>query len=242
MPAVLPAALLGVALSLLLIRPDPAGRLRALTPKARPRREVSATSPLVAYVVCGVAGLVVWIFLGGVPGLAAAGAVAAVGPRLLATLDHSADDSAELAGQVPLALDLLGACLVGGAGLPDAVIAVGGALGGPVGERLDRVAAALAVGSRPAEAFGALGDDQSPAGAAARALTRAAEGGTPVAAAVRQVAEEARHEAAALARQRARKVGVKMAGPLGACFLPAFVVLSVVPTVIGLLGSTLRGF
>jgi pilus assembly protein TadC len=45
-------------------------------------------------------------------------------------------------------------------------------------------------------------------------------------------------DAAAAAGERA---GVMVSGPLGLCFLPAFVCLGIVPVVIGLAGSVLNG-
>jgi pilus assembly protein TadC len=47
-----------------------------------------------------------------------------------------------------------------------------------------------------------------------------------------------RHRAEA-AEARAQRAGVLIAAPLGLCFLPAFLVLGVVPVVIGLAGEVL---
>jgi pilus assembly protein TadC len=240
LPALLPALLCGASTAVLVSRPHPASRLRALAPAGAPSRRPDATSPVVLKGLGALLGVALWWVVGGVTGAALGVLAAWLTPSLVGRLDDTEDEAAALARQLPLALDLLGACLAGGSGLPEAVTAVGAALGGPCGHRLDRVAAALAVGLPPGEAFRALGDDRGPAGTAARALARAADGGAPVASAVRSVAADARRETAAAATQRARRSGVKMAGPLGACFLPAFVTLSVVPTVAGLAGPMLR--
>ncbi len=72
-----------------------------------------------------------------------------------------------------------------------------------------------------------------------RALVRAGEGGAPVAVAVARLAAEARAEDRARAEQAARRAGVLAVAPLGACFLPAFVLLGVVPVVVGLAGPLL---
>ena len=45
-------------------------------------------------------------------------------------------------------------------------------------------------------------------------------------------ADELREQRRASARERARSVGVKTAAPLGLCFLPAFVLIGIVPTII----------
>ncbi|MCW2599061.1 MAG: type secretion system protein, partial [Frankiales bacterium] len=71
------------------------------------------------------------------------------------------------------------------------------------------------------------------------ALTRAAEGGAPVAVGVLRVAEDARREATGRAERAARRAGVLAVGPLGLCFLPAFLLLGVVPAVLGLVAPLL---
>ncbi|MFN2538120.1 MAG: type II secretion system F family protein [Mycobacteriales bacterium] len=196
----------------------------------------AASAPRAA---CGLAGLAVCGLLGGVVGLGLGVAVALLGPRLLARLDVTESDAAELTAVLPLALDLLAACLAGGAVPIDAVSAVAAAFPGPCGSRLQRVASALALGSTPAEAWAALGSGRDAAGAAARALARAAEGGAPVADAVQRVAAEARRRKLAQAHRRAARAGVLAVLPLGVCFLPAFVLLGVVPAVVGLAGPLL---
>lgn len=179
-------------------------------------------------------------------------------------------ERAQLAADLPLVLDLLSSCLAGGASLPDAARAVADAVPGPAGARLAAVSAQLAVGTPPAQAWAGLVGDATPApggpgrqalggartsasGAvrtpasadplapAARALGRAAEGGAPVAAAVARLAADARSQARAQSEQAARRVGVLVVAPLGLCFLPAFVLLGVVPVVAGLVGPLLDG-
>ncbi len=185
------------------------------------------------------------VLVGGPVGLVLAAAVALAGPGLLGRLEPRADRrrSEQLARDLPLALDLLAACLTGGASLADAVRAVAGAVPGPCCTRLEQVAAALAVGSPAAEAWQALGAGDPVGASAARALARSGDGGAPVAQAVCRVAAEARAEALARGTRAARRAGVLAVAPLGLCFLPAFVLLGVVPAVVGLatpLLSTLR--
>lgn len=215
--------------------PRPTGRL----PPARPACVLAGIA--VALLVTGVAGLV----LGAVLGVA--------GPRLLGRLE-SAERRAEreqLVADLPLLLDLLASCLAGGAALPAATEAVARAVPGPAGRRLAAVCAASAVGSPPAEAWAALSgprsgggevDDEDPLAAAARALGRAAEGGAPVASAVSTLAADARAQARSRGEQAARRVGVLAVAPLGLCFLPAFVLLGIVPVVAGLAGPLLASF
>jgi pilus assembly protein TadC len=58
-----------------------------------------------------------------------------------------------------------------------------------------------------------------------------------VAEAVRVLADEARRSDRSERLERARRVGVRTAAPLGLCFLPAFLLVAVVPTIIGLIGD-----
>jgi pilus assembly protein TadC len=239
---ILPVVLLGAAAAVALLRPTSGRRLRRLTSRDQPVSPSSFAKVSSPQALCVAVGLVAWWLVGGVAGLVVGAVIAAAGPRLLGRLDDTAEKEAgALARQLPLALDLLGACLAGGATLGNALTSVAAAVGGPCEQRMQRVAAALAVGTPAEEAFRELGSTGA-AGSAARALCRASDGGTPVAAAVTRVAAEARRAAAVEARKRAKRAGVLAVGPLGACFLPAFLVLGVMPTVTGLATPLLRSF
>jgi pilus assembly protein TadC len=229
----LPSLLLAGSAFLVLSRPSASARLTSVVPlPAGPPRPKAAWQPA----VFAFAAIAAWWVIGGIAGPAVGAVLLWGGPRLLARLDAGDPEEADLAATLPLALDLLAACLSGGAALRQAVDAVERAVPGACGRRLARVSASLAVGCQASEAFRCLGEDRGPAGTAARALARAAEGGAPVAAAVARVAGEARRTAAADAERRAKRAGVLAVGPLGACFLPAFVLIGVVPAVVGLAG------
>jgi pilus assembly protein TadC len=177
-------------------------------------------------------------------GLPLAGAVLLGGPRLVARLEPGAvrRERARLQADLPLVLDLLAACLAGGATLPSAADAVGTAVGGPAGERLTRVAAALQLGTPAELAWLALaGEDleRDPLAPAARALARSADSGSAVAAALIRVSGEARRTSRSAGAEAARRAGVLAVAPLGLCHLPAFVLLGVVPVVVGLAGPVL---
>ncbi len=64
-------------------------------------------------------------------------------------------------------------------------------------------------------------------------MERSTESGAPLADGLTRLAEDCRRERRTETQLRARKVGVKAAGPLAACFLPAFMLVGVVPTVAG---------
>ncbi|MDG4866085.1 type II secretion system F family protein, partial [Streptomyces sp. T-3] len=79
------------------------------------------------------------------------------------------------------------------------------------------------------------------AGPLATCLERAGASGIPAAEQMAQLATECRAEWARTAKERAHRAGVLMAAPLGLCLLPAFLVVGVVPVVIGLASGILGG-
>lgn len=250
MNGLLPALLVGTAVAVLLGSAAP-GRLSAVlpdrTPPARPRPPRRTLGPTGA---CLVAGLGILVLLGGPVGVVTGLLVATFGPRGLAGLEGRADrtDRERVATELPTALDLLAACLLGGAPLPGAVRAVAAAMPGPTGTRLGAVASALAVGSLPEQAWAALLEGDRPdggpgdlTGAVVRVMVRSDQGGAPVAAQVARLADEARAGALVRGRRAAARAGVLAVGPLGLCFLPAFVLIGIVPVVAGLVGPVLSG-
>ncbi|WP_435850479.1 type II secretion system F family protein [Streptomyces uncialis] len=149
-------------------------------------------------------------------------------------------DLTRVAGELPLAADLLGACVAAGAEPVSAARAVGDALGGPVGVCLARGAAEVRLGAGPDEAWRELA--ALPDGAElARLLERAGDSGAPASAPVARYAARARARWSRAATARARRAGVLVTAPVGLCFLPAFVVVGVLPVVVGLAGRLLAG-
>lgn len=184
-----------------------------------------------------------WILVGGVMGCAV-GSAAAYGtwrwqrtrPRSRPGVTHP--ERAVIAGQLPLAADLLAACIAVGAGPQEAAEEVGESIGGPVGDRLARTAAEIRLGGEPAEAWGRFAEIPG-AGPLARCLHRAGSTGAPAAEPVARLAESMRAERAAAAVARAHRAGVLITAPVGLCFLPAFLAVGVAPVVIGLAGDLL---
>ena len=148
----------------------------------------------------------------------------------------SAGRDTEITAVLPLALDLLAAGLRAGAHPTDMVAAVAQALGGPLGTALDGVARQLRLGADPARAWQSL---HAPAELAAvgRALARASHTGAPLADVVESHAADCRRTARATALELAHRTGVAVVIPLGVCFLPAFVLLGVVPLAAGLVSG-----
>ncbi|MEW2293662.1 type II secretion system F family protein [Streptomyces sp. NPDC006743] len=184
-----------------------------------------------------------WVLLGGFAGVVA-GLVCAAGVlrwrERAVKRSGTEDDTVEAARQLPLAADLLAACLAAGAGPVIAAQAVGEALGGPVGTALARGAAEVRLGGAPADAW--LGLASVPgAQALARLLERAGETGLPAAGPAARLAADVRADRGRAATARARRAAVLVTAPVGLCFLPAFVAVGVLPVVIGLAGGMWRG-
>ncbi len=258
MNGLLPSPLAGAAVAVLLAPRGP-HRLTTVLPHPSPSGSGRATRRAVGPSgACALAGVGLAVLLGGLVGAVCGFLVAMLGPRGLAGLEGRAEraEREQVATELPAALDLLAACLVGGAALAGAVRAVACALPGPTGARLGAVAAALTVGSPPEQAWLALLDPSDRAlpgsgaagkpsdglaAAVVRVLVRADVGGAPVAAQVTRLADEARGVSLARRRRAAARAGVLAVGPLGLCFLPAFVLLGIVPVVAGLVGPVLAG-
>ncbi len=191
-----------------------------------------------------------WALIGGVGGLLAGLLVGAAlrwwrlrsggGTGSGARAGDTAYDAVLAARQLPLAADLLAACIAAGATPVTAARAVGEALAGPVGERLATGAAEVRLGGEPAAAWRGLAELPG-AGPLARLLERAGDSGAPAAVPVARLAAEARAERGRAATARARRAGVLITLPVGLLFLPAFLMVGVLPVVIGLAGGLLSG-
>jgi pilus assembly protein TadC len=85
----------------------------------------------------------------------------------------------------------------------------------------------------------ATATDDPSAAPFARAAARSAATGAALARTARAESSRVRAALTDAAEARAQRAGVLIAAPLGLCFLPAFLVLGVVPVVIGLAGEVL---
>ena len=134
---------------------------------------------------------------------------------------------------LPSACTLLAVCLEAGLPLRNAVAAVAQGVGGPLGEALHRLHAAVLLGTPEPDAWRELGERHPAFEAVARELGHASDQGVALAPLLRQHAREAQRTVHALAQARARRAGVSSVLPLMACFLPAFILIGVVPIVGG---------
>jgi Flp pilus assembly protein TadB len=141
---------------------------------------------------------------------------------------------------LPLAAgwDLLAACLRAGLPVPLAVRAVVGHLPGQAGVELRTVAERLALGADAQAAWDV--PDTSPLHKLARAARRSAHSGSGLAEVAVRAASEVRADVRSAAAARGQRAAVLITGPLGLCFLPAFLVLGVAPVVIGLASGLTR--
>ena len=99
---------------------------------------------------------------------------------------------------------------------------------------------AFRLGAAGMEAWGPVHADD-PLAPLARAFVRSGTTGAPLAETVAAVADEQRRAARWSAEAAARRAGVLAVGPLAVCFLPAFVLIGVVPVILAVAGEVLTG-
>jgi hypothetical protein len=162
-----------------------------------------------------------------VPGAARPRSVRAVGRR------HGIP-GAPAAPAIADALELVALVLGAGGGLVDAVEAVARTSKGVVCEHLTIVAAAVRWGMPWSVAWGAVDDAWAPA---RRAMALADAAGVAPSAALRAAAADLRATQLQEMELAAARLGVTIVLPLGLAFLPAFVLLTVVPLVVALAGE-----
>ncbi len=237
--SVLAAGILALALAVGLRTPD-RGRLGGggQSPAASP-----ASTGLLRLVIALGAGVGCYALVGGVPGLIAGAVVGGAAVRLLAILDDGGQGERRdrLAAQAPEAAELLAACLASGATLALATEAVAEALPEPARGVFAGAAAHLALGAPPSEAWAVAAADPATV-PISRSIVRSLESGSPLAEGLSACAVELRGVRRGQVDIMARSVAVKSVGPLGLCFLPAFLLLGVVPLVAGLLDRTMALF
>ena len=134
-----------------------------------------------------------------------------------------------------LALQLLADALDAGAPPVAALETVAGGLGNTLATPLRQAAAAMRLGADARSAWHdvPLAAPGRPLAELARALSRVDEGGARVAGSLRRLATREAERAHGRALGAARRAGVFAVAPLGFCFLPAFVLLAVIPVVAG---------
>ena len=137
-----------------------------------------------------------------------------------------------LARDLPIAVDLLVAALSAGRPPGHALRAVAHAVGGPLGEDLEAIAARLELGADPVRVWREVAADPV-LGPLGRSFRRASQSGASVTTVLARCVQDLRRRRHTEANRIARSAGVRTAAPLGLCFLPAFIIVGVVPTVVG---------
>jgi len=176
--------------------------------------------------------------VGGVLGGLAAVVVVVVAPIALSKLEPVAirREREAAALQVPEAAGLLASCIAAGATVRDAALAVRDSMDDPVKRALTTVVARMDLGAEP----GLCWDVDTVAGREladiATAFRRTGRTGAPVHDVLNRLAGDLANERVRRLEAAARAVGIRVVAPLGLCFLPAFLLIGVVPVVAGFVG------
>lgn len=140
---------------------------------------------------------------------------------------------ARIAAELPRACDLMVVCLEAGLPVRAAAEAVARALTGPLAAALTETTAKVRLGIDEHRAWAEFAEDPALL-KLGRELSRGTSSGLSLTTRLRALGVDARREAEAAAETQAKKVGVRSVLPLMVCFLPAFVLLSVVPIIGGM--------
>lgn len=235
----LSAAAAGLA-AVLMVRPRPSllGVTGALAAPSVEQPEATWWMMRFRLVLAPAVGVGAWVFVGGAPG-----AVAAVlgGAGAWVWIGRAEPESVRrrreaIAADLPVLVGLLRSGVAAGLSPIAAISAACAALPGPAAAQLSIAIAPVGLGADPGEVWRSVAalPGLAPLG---RALVRAHESGAGIVPVIGRLAEELGRERRAEIEDRARRVGVRAAVPLGVCLLPAFLLLGIAPVVGGLIGS-----
>ena len=178
-------------------------------------------------------GATISLIVGGAVGVLA-GAGVAVGTWLaVRQLEPAAvvRERERLVRDLPVAIDLLAACIASGSPPTQCLEAVSQGVSGPVARHFEQASTRLRMGADPVAVWAAM-QLCEPMAPLARTMIRAIETGAPVADGLNRLVDDQRRARRWDSERRARAVGVKAAAPLGLCFLPAFIAIGIVPTIV----------
>lgn len=188
----------------------------------------------------GAAGLI-YLLMGGVWG-ALLGIGAFFGIRTAVTRFASKDDVArhlQLQRQAPVIAELLAAIMEAGAPIRDGVGAVASAVPEPAHSELLSVHRLMEMGAPADQAWGACNSALAPI---AQALRRSEESGAAVGRVLSATALDMRRNVRAEVESSARAAGVRVVAPLALCFLPAYLLIGVVPVIASLAAELTIGW
>jgi Flp pilus assembly protein TadB len=172
-----------------------------------------------------------------VPGIAAGAGTAWAGRRWWSSSEPT-DTEEPGHADASLAADLVVAAVGSGIPVTTALDAVAGAIGGPVGAALSASARLDQAGAPPETAYRPLLEHSATA-RIGRALQQARVSGASPVAVLDGAARAERERRRSTRVSRARGAGSLAAIPVGVLFLPAFVLVAVVPVVVGAIGPVL---
>ncbi|MBB5924349.1 Flp pilus assembly protein TadB [Actinoalloteichus hoggarensis] len=193
---------------------------------------------LIATCAIGVSAAVLFGGSGGlIVGAASAGVVWWGGRHVARDSVRAPPDAACLAA----GWDVLAAALRAGLTVPAALHLAAGELDDSTRGVLSRVADLLNAGEDSDTAWQAA-MEHSPTRELARGARRTARSGSALAGLAVRLADSTRVAASDASEARAQRAAVHVTGPLGLCFLPAFLCLGILPIVIGLAGGLLESW
>ncbi|WP_296395320.1 type II secretion system F family protein [Williamsia sp.] len=137
--------------------------------------------------------------------------------------------------------DLFAVCLRSGMPVAAAAEVVSHSAPVEMARTLRRASELLGLGADPAHAWEVPADAPASSVSLSAMARRSARAGSSPVRGLRELAETQRAAAQDNAAAAAERAGVAISGPLGLCFLPAFVCLGIVPVVVGLAGNVLDG-
>lgn len=217
------------------------GTLHRLQLTALPRRSLPNPRRLTAAGAVGLSLAYATSVFGGIAlllGLLGAGASFMILGRLSSAPGKRRQQ--RIAAELPQVCDLLAVCLSAGMPLRSAAHAVAAASVGPLAQVLETAVWQIELGVEESKAWAALSAEPALA-TFGRELSRGAETGVSLTARLSALGVDARRAAAATAETEAKRVGVRSVLPLMTCFLPAFVLIGVVPIVGGMVGRLFAG-
>ena len=134
-------------------------------------------------------------------------------------------------------IDQLTICVEAGLGFDAALARVANTSQGPLADELQRTLSDMQAGVPRAQALRTMGDRvQIPeVRQLVTALLQAQKHGVPLAETLRIQSSEMRSKKKQLTEEKAAKLGVKMIFPIIFCFMPVFMIVSVLPTVLSMI-------
>lgn len=156
--------------------------------------------------------------------------------RLGSKRQRARDTSAALLAQAPTCADLLATAIAAGATVPEAMVVVARAVDEPMRSRLQAVIAAMDMGA-DANAAWSTWLDEPALSPIARVIVRSQHSGSPLTVVLDAAASDMRQVYRAAVEARARAAGVRSVAPLALCYLPAYLLVGVVPVVAGFAGA-----